>query len=266
MTSEDTTFLYDCAVLSRDIWDDDSAEYISSDETDAECSVKIINQTIFVVFKFTDSKKDWEHNIRFLPDTIKYHCLEFKVHKGFWEQFISIWDEVRSTVSNMLDNHDGYVKDLVFTGYSLGGGLSQIASYLYKADFTITIDKPFRTVIFASPRTGNRSFMNIIDNDVYHVFYRNDPVPSAVPLFLGYCDPSHVLHIEGRSGTDETDNRGYFESVGILCVVIFKKIFRLSWVSDYCDDHKLDNIIEHFEKDYDEKNGNEKNDLIVNKS
>jgi len=128
-----------CVNYCEYIWDDEAAFNLKNKETDAECSIKIEEKTMYVIFKFSDSKKDWEHNLRFFPTKIEYNNLRFKIHKGFWEQFISIWKDVLQHMSANIDKCD----KIIISGFSLGGGLSQIASYLLKADLTIPFVRPF---------------------------------------------------------------------------------------------------------------------------
>jgi len=104
----------------------------------------------WLVFRGTDSLKDWAYNANFLPVRVQGSW----IHCGFWLAHRSIWKEIRKELDPQ--------KKLIVTGHSLGGALAEISIlYLMRKGFKnvdlITFGKPN---VFAKWQRGKQARLN----------------------------------------------------------------------------------------------------------
>ena len=259
--------------LNRHIWKDKDAKNIYNSSTDAECAIKSEGEDLYIVFKYSDKHKDWEYNYKFFPKKINLDsnsCFKsVRIHRGHYLQYISILKEVKDEIFRLMSKNK--YKNLIFTGFSLGGSLCQIASWDFftsqdtyfdeqfskKSTFTIDegeiyrIDKlnPFyayetHCYSFGSSNPGNKEFsrqFNKIHN-VERIVYNRDPIPILPPRFFGYSRTKNPILIrpnkEGYTFTKK--NRSIFESGSILFKMATKKVFKTK--ADDKSDHSLKKI------------------------
>lgn len=82
------------------------------------------NEEDWLVFRGTDSLKDWAYNANFLPVRVQGSW----VHCGFWLAHRSLWKQIRKDLNPS--------KRLVIVGHSLGGALAELSVlYLKKQNF-----------------------------------------------------------------------------------------------------------------------------------
>eukprot|EP00978_Attheya_sp_CCMP212_P048640 scaffold553883_cov122-Attheya_sp.AAC.1 len=184
-------------VLQRydDMNQDDELVYsISTDE---------INHRIIVTFRGTDNamafSSNWGANIDILKVKEDVPALlkgEFKsdkvsIHKGFHtymhkeslQSGITFYDEITRQVKNLLQNSYTKYTSVYVTGHSLGAALSILYSYYIAAD--LDIPKPVKCINFASPRVGDRNFLQAVQHlektqrlQVIRVVNDNDVIPT----------------------------------------------------------------------------------------
>lgn len=150
-------------------------------------------------FKSSDSDEDWKSNYDIIPISIDgKSCCDcasspIKVHKGFFNQFNTIKDELISK----LDTSDIYTT--IFTGFSLGGALATLSALLINQ-----IERNINLITFGAPKIGNKAFVNMINTStkikrIERWIYNNDPVPRLPPGF-------YYKHINGLKQIDEDGN------------------------------------------------------------
>eukprot|EP00550_Attheya_septentrionalis_P007815 CAMPEP_0198285666 /NCGR_PEP_ID=MMETSP1449-20131203/4910_1 /TAXON_ID=420275 /ORGANISM="Attheya septentrionalis, Strain CCMP2084" /LENGTH=408 /DNA_ID=CAMNT_0043983163 /DNA_START=87 /DNA_END=1313 /DNA_ORIENTATION=+ len=196
----------DSLVLQRydDMNQDEELVYsISTDE---------INNRIIVTFRGTENSmafgSNWGANIDILKVTEDVPALlkgEFKsdtvsIHKGFHtymhkeslQSGKSFYDEITRQVKNLLQNSYTKYTSVYVTGHSLGAALSTLYSYYIASD--PDIPGPVKCINFASPRVGDRNFLQAVQHlektqrlQMIRVVNDNDVVPT-VPT-IGF---SHV--------------------------------------------------------------------------
>ena len=101
-----------------------------------------------------------------------------QVHKGFNE----VWTDLKPELKQILDQLSQESNaQLIITGHSLGSGLAALTTAGY------VLEKPpfdFGMYLFASPRVGNRNFMNIIEKNVpirWAIANYTDIIPDLPP-------------------------------------------------------------------------------------
>jgi len=126
-----------------------------------------------------------------------------KVHKGFWQSFDLIRDELMRTLQQKEFKH----KPIWITGHSLGGAMAIISGVYLKA-----AGLPVQNVYtFASPRTiGNKKFAEklaqLLPNKVHRFEYYLDPV--SILWAPGYtnCGQRHWFDAEDLGGYQLHEN------------------------------------------------------------
>ncbi|RYE13532.1 MAG: hypothetical protein EOP45_21040 [Sphingobacteriaceae bacterium] len=124
--------------------------------------------------------------------------------RGFLKLYIEQSQELMKEVFDALNQHEGY--DLIFTGYSLGGGLCQLAAWhflaLCNADPTSMVANVpnIKIVSFGAPRTWTpssvREFNKTVENtksqskrvEIYRYQVKEDHIPSLPPKWAGFLD------------------------------------------------------------------------------
>ena len=87
----------------------------------------------YVVWRGTESRRDWLYNLLFIPRPVKNAW----IHTGFYRHLQGVWKEIR------LDLNPA--KKTIFIGHSLGGGAAECAAHLcreFRNLHLITFGKP----------------------------------------------------------------------------------------------------------------------------
>ena len=107
------------------------------------------------------------------------------VHKGFYEVWQSITDEVMGIVADMVDEYSD-TSIIRITGHSMGAAVTGIISMNVKYTYG---DMNVIHHAFGSPRWGNSVLAMHFDDTVdqsWRVVQHRDVVPALPPIFLGY--------------------------------------------------------------------------------
>jgi len=178
---------------------DDKFAYTGVLKTTELVYAVIVNRSskqIIIVFRGTQNPKDALVDLRFFPHTPpivkEITDKKAKLHKGFsdyllrktkvegtsqLDQILSVLKEVYAYKTPDQDYSD---YELVITGHSLGGSLSQLLSFilagLKEAEF---IPKPVKAVTYASPVVGDKHFFSAYqdlekENKVRHIRVSNN--------------------------------------------------------------------------------------------
>ena len=123
---------------------------------DCQCYITIINNdTILCAFRGTDDTKDWLSNVNVqlidmkLEGIINYPL----VHCGMLKQFNSVKNKITDYIENELNNNT--IKNIIYTGHSLGGSLATIAGQYYGHKYS---NLNHGCITFGAPRCGNYKF------------------------------------------------------------------------------------------------------------
>ena len=177
--------------------------------TDTEIAIKKYNDETFVVFKPTNSKKDDLYNTRFQTESVPWikddPCA--KIHSGFLEKIQS--------VSEKLDDLLSDSETVIYTGFSQGGAMAQLAAHRYKS---LHPECNIHCYAYASPRIGNKNFTikcNTIVKTNFRIYYGDDPVPCLPPKFLLYTDAGNGVWITSEGKLVQRD-RPWWRNIYIL--------------------------------------------------
>jgi predicted lipase len=158
------------------------------------------HEDLYVVFRGTiwHSITNWtaDFNIATEEDQIKknVNCQQCKIHKGFQKVYNHyLGHQVKSAINKRLfhkdTNKDSKIKNLIFTGHSLGGALATVAAYKYITKKILNYEKlkniEISLLTFGSPRVGNINFAEYMNQSGLkynvRVIFRNDLVSSLPP-------------------------------------------------------------------------------------
>lgn len=139
---------------------------IENKETDVQCFLFFDNKinTIFVIFRGTSSFTDKIIDLKINKVDFFYNT---KIHKGFYEQYMSIRSQLITKLNLYKDSYN-----IITGGHSLGGALATLLAFEYKCD-CITI---------GSPRVGNKRFAKIYNDNVkktLRIMNEFDPIPKT---------------------------------------------------------------------------------------
>ena len=102
-----------------------SLTIISDAKTDVQCYIRKIEQCLYITFRGSNSKKDWQTNMMFSKKVIPYgnKSSKIRVHSGFLNAYKS--PSVRNKIQSKLTNDILYVK---ISGHSQGAALALLCA------------------------------------------------------------------------------------------------------------------------------------------
>jgi hypothetical protein len=99
-----------------------NALFIHDDETNVDYHLHKEEDTLILLFQYTNDKKDWHSDLNYYETPINlFPDSNIKGHKGLYKQYLG----VRNKFLDMCYDED--IKRIYISGYSLGGGLTQYA-------------------------------------------------------------------------------------------------------------------------------------------
>lgn len=159
-----------------------------------ECLVINTNSGDIFVFKSSDSKEDWDDNLKFFPVRVNQStptccfglCTADAVHTGFNKQFGIIQPELLKRKTSTK---------AIFTGFSLGGALAIMSAY--------SLDYVTRELVtFGSPKVGNQSFVTNLERKLARNerwVYKKDYVTRLPPgKYYKHTGVTNVVGYNGR--------------------------------------------------------------------
>lgn len=156
--------------------------WIEAEDTDTQAFVTANDSQVVVVFRGTESARDWAIDLKSIRLPEKNSS--GSVHRGFQSALDRIWeDRVEPVVSRLLGG-----KELYVAGHSLGAALAQLAAYrLDHGGHKVTA-----VYAFGSPRVGDGNFardydMRLSKRTFLHVNHE-DIVTRTPPKWLGFSD------------------------------------------------------------------------------
>lgn len=166
------------AILAKQSYNDNISGFknIFHKDTDTQCFYKIHHDTLTIVFRGTDSVKDWKYDLQIFRKCVPYLHNTF-VHVGFLKQYESIREQLHNVITPSI-------KNIICTGGSLGGALSTICSLDIKLNLP-HIEK-VSCITFGSPRVGGPKFAKLFnknaDNSYRFVAYKDPITFTPFPL------------------------------------------------------------------------------------
>ncbi|MGR5094593.1 lipase family protein [Vibrio maritimus] len=201
---------------------------IKQPDIDTQCFVMSNDDNIIVVFRGSESLKDWFANFQAVYDPGPMKGT--KVHEGFQD---ALFPTVIG-LTKIIESTDLLRKKIWVTGHSLGGALCSIfAGMLIENSYTV-----YGIYTFASPRPGNGIFEEKLNARVTGPHFRvvnfGDVVPHVPPEPF-YSHPGNRV-ILSEEKTDTSSQSWFDQRVAALKVFISNT----SNILDVADNHRLD--------------------------
>jgi len=136
-------------------------------------------QDIFIVFRGSSSMKNWLDDAKVIqvPYTTFPEC-NCKVHTGFYKSVQNVYQQVHSSVNDILDVYPNY--NIIVTGHSYGAAVAQLVAMELLADDIVS------TVYnYGQPRIGNKEYAEFVNNvpiDMWRFTHYKDMIPHVPPI------------------------------------------------------------------------------------
>ena len=178
-----------------------------SNSLDMQCALFCQGPRYFVVFRGSESLKDWLINSLFFSTRIPSLSLQkpLKVHSGFLKQLRN-GNALQQVLARLNESVAAgpFKRDLIsltMTGHSLGGAQATIAAFLTYRHLHHDFHQRVSVVCFGAPRAVSlpeyRAFMIRTKVAVKNYIFKADPVPFLPPFIFQH--PGDVWqYVENR--------------------------------------------------------------------
>jgi hypothetical protein len=156
--------------------------FIENESTDIQCGIIISYNKIIIVFKGTDSLIDCYYDLKFIKRNIDLN--DIQIHKGFFDQLISIYDELIDNINKLLTINPSYM--IYITGHSAGGAQGTIFAYLLSKKY---LNKIIKLITFGCPKVGNYEWFedfNTMKNIIYYRISNEGDIITKIPNYNYY--------------------------------------------------------------------------------
>jgi hypothetical protein len=169
-------------------------KWIDHKETDTQGFIAIKAQTIYIVWRGSESKKDFQNDAS--VDRVPFIDQGEKVHIGFKTCWDAVKDQTYKCLDEALDLLNGHdnIDNIVVCGHSLGAAIATLSAY---AIYTIYKSDKIICCTIGSPRVGNSTFKNNFNKapiESLRIVHNLDVVTRS-PIF-GYSHVNHELRID----------------------------------------------------------------------
>ena len=161
-------------------------------QADVHYILRTDGDTLWIVFRGSDSLMDWKANLSFPKKRIPYDntSTKIRVHGGFLSLYklTEVRDRILSEVAKG-------VRRVRITGHSLGAALTVLCAVDVQYNFPGT---DIEAILFGCPRVGNSAFVKSYNKRVdktVRVEYGNDAVTKVPPAMFGFRHAGAKLHI-----------------------------------------------------------------------
>jgi hypothetical protein len=217
-----------------------------------QCYISIFNKnSILCAFRGTENNTaDWLSDINIIRRPMDLINLNKNdrplVHWGILRQFRSVEKTITEYIDQEIKNKN--IKNIIYTGHSLGGALATIATQNYGHKYP---KLNHICVTFGSPRCGDENFKKRFNNICsFSRRYVNkyDPVPSLPFSFLyTHVGPSKQINDNNIVDIDNTIYRSFY-------ILWFKFINILGNTYNPVNDHSIYNYYDKLCEIYNDKN------------
>lgn len=212
-----------------------NSKFINNLETDTQCYIFNCLNEIYIVFRGTDSIKDWKHDIDIR--TIKPYNNNIRIHNGFYKQYESIKDNIYNSIYNIKN------KKLHILGHSLGGALA----YICAVDIFYNFNNPNINVFtIGSPRPGNDIFKDFFNKYIKKsIRYKNKgDIVTKLPLRSEFKHVHKAISInKGKLYKEKINKKIMNRIINLIFTIDLKNMILNHSISEYINNIKLLEII-----------------------
>lgn len=193
------------------------------DQSGTQAIVAHDKERIAIIFRGTEPKefKDVKADLKTWPK--RSNEVQGLVHAGFAEALDKVWKDLEPFVDECVKLHK--IKQVIFTGHSLGGALAVVAAARSKYIGEV--------YTYGQPRVGNRKYSKQVKSKVYRFVNNNDVVP-RVPPPLVFGHQGIKFHIVNDKLITPTGNWNEFlTTMKVRLINMFKFRYFRSLVADH---------------------------------
>lgn len=147
------------------------------------------------------------------------------VHTGFASALDYVWKDLEPFVDECVKRHD--IKQVLFTGHSLGGALAVVAAARSKYVGEV--------YTYGQPRVGNRKYSKQVKSKVYRFVNNNDIVPRIPPPLVFRHQGTKYQIVDDRIVIPTSNWKAFWLSMEVR----IKRIFKLSYFRSLVGDHDI---------------------------
>jgi Predicted lipase len=194
----------------------DSCHLVISDtNTDVQCYIVREDDTLYVIFRGSNSPRDWVTNLQFGKKVVPYgnYDSKIRVHNGFVTSYkdSGIRDRLHSLISDDITK-------IKITGHSYGAALSTLCAVDLQYNFPCL---DIQVIVFGSPRVGNSAFKKSYNQRIIksiRVENGNDIVTKIPFAFMGFRHVGSRFHVGkhrifGRLSLNAHYQYAYYQSL-----------------------------------------------------
>ena len=239
LSSYDSLLAYKLSVLCKNIYYNKdtflnglknfgftSCEYI--EKKNIELFLGYRDNFIIIVFRGTDSVKDWLTNIKITG--MKEHQFLGKVHRGFLSGFELVKEDIDKFVSKYYKETD----HIICTGHSLGGALSALCA----VEYYISTSKKVYNYTYGCPRFCDRKFAEKYNKMFFGRSFRHvnqNDVVCQIPAPIKYRHVGQEIYFD-EEGIRYFDS-GLWQKIYNFFLGSFTDFFSLGF--DCVKDHSM---------------------------
>jgi hypothetical protein len=176
------------------------SKWIEHKPSDTQGFVAIKNRTIYVVFRGSESKKDFQNDASI--QKVPFIKEGEKVHIGFKSSWEPVAEDVYLAISEASERMST-VDSVVVCGHSLGGAVATLMAYSIKNRF---YGFHVECCTIGSPRVGNKVFKQNFDKsgiESIRVVHNNDLVTHTP--YIGFQHVNFQLRLDSDGNVKKGD-------------------------------------------------------------
>ena len=176
-------------------------KWIENKKSDTQGFVAIKNKSIYVVWRGSESKKDFQNDASI--DKVPFIEDGEKVHIGFKYCWESVLGDTYDAIDTALEDLQGEATDIVVCGHSLGGAVATLYAYSIKKHYP---HYDVRSTTIGSPRVGNKTFKENYDKseiDTLRIVHNNDLVTHTP--YIGFYHVNYQVRLDNNGNKLKRD-------------------------------------------------------------
>ena len=176
-------------------------KWIENKKSDTQGFVAIKNKSIYVVWRGSESKKDFQNDASI--DKVPFIEDGEKVHIGFKYCWESVLGDTYDAIDTALEDLQGEATDIVVCGHSLGGAIATLYAHSIKKHYP---EYNIKSVTIGSPRVGNKVFKENYDKneiDTLRIVHNNDLVTHTP--YIGFYHVNYQVRLDNNGNKLKRD-------------------------------------------------------------